>query len=113
MVRIEVKDGLFKRVEQTLSGAELEKLYGGGKSLAATPKSGSRKWRSTGKVLEKEMAKDSEEEMDSSGFILSRSRHAMKTQARLSWANGQEGNAAANKRNCLQISGRLADLMDM
>jgi hypothetical protein len=56
MVRVEVKDGLLKRVEQTLSGAELEKLYGGRGSLAATPKSGSRKWRSTGNILEEEMA---------------------------------------------------------
>jgi len=63
IVRVEVKDGQFKRVEQTLSGAELEKLYGGGGSLAATPKSGSRKRRSTGNALEEEMANDSEEGM--------------------------------------------------
>jgi hypothetical protein len=71
IVRVEVKDGQFKRVEPTLSGAELEELYGGGGSLAATPKSGSRKWQSIENALEgmadgseKGMTNDSEEEMD-------------------------------------------------
>jgi hypothetical protein len=58
MVHTEVKDGLFKSVEQTLSGAELEKLYGSRRSLAVISKLGSGKWELT---EYKEMVNDSEE----------------------------------------------------